>query len=86
MNERHINIRKRHDAKQKDSHVVYLGVPRGWFEEDLQYQKHSERKKNCGCGGLLGRVVACELKRLPRFLPKEYMAEQSNSCIVRQKY
>ena len=43
-------------------------------------------KKNCGCGGLLGRVVACELKRLPRFLPKEYMAEQSNSCIVRQKY
>ena len=24
-------------------------------------------KKNCGCGGLLGRVVACELKRLLRF-------------------
>ena len=43
-------------------------------------------KKNCGCGGLLGRVVACELKRLLRFLLKEYMAEQSNSCIVRQKY
>jgi len=45
VNEHHINIRGVHDAKQGNSRVVYFNVPRGWFEEGLRYQGHSESKK-----------------------------------------
>ena len=49
--------------RKKCPHVVHFKVPRDWLEINSRHPKrYSEGgKKNCGCRGLLGRVITCSL-------------------------
>ena len=46
--------------RKKCAHVVHFKVSRDWFETNLRHEKRFSKggKKNCGCGGLLGRVIS----------------------------